>query len=89
MKIAFALTLTLLATPALSQESKPSDAPITDATTITLTYGELKAILNTTSQHAMANYTDKMAEEAMRKLNAQLMPKPPLTIPNAKPSESK
>lgn len=75
MKKTFLAIALFLGTPALAQQAAPPDE-----TPVTLTYGELNALVQ-------ARVADALAGNAMRHLNAQLAPpKPPAAAPTPAPA---
>lgn len=68
MKKTFLAIALFLGTPALAQQAAPPDE-----TPVTLTYGELNALVQ-------ARVADALAGNAMRHLNAQLAPSKPAPI---------
>lgn len=68
MKKTFLAIALFLGTPALAQQAVPPDE-----TPVTLTYGELNALVQ-------ARVADALAGNAMRHLNAQLAPPKPAPI---------
>lgn len=70
----------LLASPAIAEEAKPApvapaQAAPDDSTPVTLTYGELKALIAANVAGMQFQQAQAAAKEATEKLRAQLMPK--------------
>ncbi len=74
MRLAVAFAAILLASPVLAEEAKPAPPP-DDSTPITLTYGELKALISANIAAAQFQQAQNAAKDATEKLRAQLAPK--------------